>query len=298
MELPMDLIPLEGGFSGETFVTGAPGEQVVVRIHAGRSRARGPAAVDIDAAVLRLMRGIVPVPQVLEVRRPTGELPGLLVTEFLAGERADHLLPMLDRESLAQVGANLGALVDRLTHVPTLRAGPFVDETLRIGDDLGPDGLPGWVEAQLPALSTWNASLRTRLIRLAESAQDLLDTVDRTCLVHGDLNLKNLLIDPATLQVTGVLDWEFARSGSPYSDLGNLLRFERDEDFVAGVLRGLGSAESRSDLLDLGRAADLVALVDLAVRDHDPEGRNPVTSAAQALLLDLASHGLPTGCLD
>lgn len=294
----MDLIPLEGGFSGETFVTGAPGEQVVVRIHAGRSRARGPAAVDIDAAVLRLMRGIVPVPQVLEVRRPTGELPGLLVTEFLAGERADHLLPMLDRESLAQVGANLGALVDRLTHVPTLRAGPFVDETLRIGDDLGPDGLPGWVEAQLPALSTWNASLRTRLIRLAESAQDLLDTVDRTCLVHGDLNLKNLLIDPATLQVTGVLDWEFARSGSPYSDLGNLLRFERDEDFVAGVLRGLGSAESRSDLLDLGRAADLVALVDLAVRDHDPEGRNPVTSAAQALLLDLASHGLPTGCLD
>ena len=54
--------------------------------------------------------------------------------------------------------------------------------------------------------------------------------------MHSDLNPKNLLVDPDTLEVTGVLDWEFAHAGHPWTDLGNLLRFERDPSYVAGVL--------------------------------------------------------------
>jgi aspartyl-tRNA(Asn)/glutamyl-tRNA(Gln) amidotransferase subunit A len=56
------LAPLEGGWSGETFVAGAAGEQVVVRIHA-----RNPGRAEVDAALLRLVRGLVPVATVLEV---------------------------------------------------------------------------------------------------------------------------------------------------------------------------------------------------------------------------------------
>ena len=36
---------------------------------------------------------------------------------------------------------------------------------------------------------------------------------------HGDYGPQNLLYDPATLEVTGVLDWEFARRGDPVEDL-------------------------------------------------------------------------------
>src|ERR1051325_3444847 len=86
------LAPLAGGFSGETFVAEAGGERTVVRIYGEWSRTRrGQEASTIDAAVLRLVRGLVPVPEVLEVRRPdaSGESPGLLVTSFLPGTRLD-----------------------------------------------------------------------------------------------------------------------------------------------------------------------------------------------------------------
>jgi Ser/Thr protein kinase RdoA (MazF antagonist) len=36
---------------------------------------------------------------------------------------------------------------------------------------------------------------------------------------HGDYGPQNLLYDEATLHVTGVLDWEFARLGDPLDDL-------------------------------------------------------------------------------
>ena len=36
---------------------------------------------------------------------------------------------------------------------------------------------------------------------------------------HGDYGLQNLLYDGATLEVNGVLDWEFARRGDPIDDL-------------------------------------------------------------------------------
>jgi aminoglycoside phosphotransferase (APT) family kinase protein len=37
--------------------------------------------------------------------------------------------------------------------------------------------------------------------------------------IHGDYGPQNLLYDPATFVVTGVLDWEFARRGDPLDDL-------------------------------------------------------------------------------
>lgn len=56
MDLPgAGLVPLAGGFSGETFLSEVAGERTVLRIYADRGRRRGPKAVEIDAAVLRLV---------------------------------------------------------------------------------------------------------------------------------------------------------------------------------------------------------------------------------------------------
>ncbi len=38
-------------------------------------------------------------------------------------------------------------------------------------------------------------------------------------LVHGDYGPQNVLLDAATLQITGILDWEWAHSGDPVEDL-------------------------------------------------------------------------------
>jgi aminoglycoside phosphotransferase (APT) family kinase protein len=284
------LTPLEGGWSGRTFLADAAGERSVVRVYPPDGPA--PATAEVDAAVLRMVRGLVPVPEVLEVRpaRPELDQPGLLVTSFLPGVRGDELLPRLDAGALTEVGTTLGGLVADLGGMPMLRPGPFVDPDLRIGD-FGVDGLPDFLEVRLPELGHLAPAEIDGLREVSTDAQALLDTVPRTCLVHSDLNPKNLLLDPGTLELTGVVDWEFAHAGHPFTDLGNLLRFDRDPAFSDAVLAAYAGRRGTAPAaaLALARAADLWALVDLATR----RTANPVAARADRLLRAIARAGDP-----
>lgn len=263
------LRPLEGGWSGETFLAEAGGERTVVRVFAGLRHS--PHAAEIQAALLRLVRGLLPVPRVLEVRRadPLAEMPALLVTELLPGVRGDLLLPTLDDEGLARLGAAVGRVAATLGGMPLLERGAFADGSLRVEP----------FEVDLPG----------SLGPLRDRALALLDEEPRTCLVHSDLNPKNLLIDPDTLEVTGVLDWEFAHAGHPFTDLGNLLRFDRQPAYVGAVLAAYadlrGTPPERA--LDLARAADLYALSELAGR----AGQNPVADRAAVRLGAIVAAG-------
>jgi len=280
------LTPLEGGFSGETFVGVSSGERTVVRIYAERGAKRGPAAAEIDAAVLRLVRGLVPVPEVLEVRRadPEEGAPAVLVTSWLPGERLDSLLPRLSAAERERVGQNVGRITARLAQMPMLRPGRFVDGELRVEPWPEASDLADWLAYQRrhSALAAWPAEEFEALEELVTRAQAKLDRIDRTCLVHSDFNPKNLLVDPVSLEVTGVVDWEFAHAGLPVTDLGNLLRFEQDEAFRRAVVETHRERvpDAGGDLLELAQAADLFALLELAGR----KGENPITLAADARL--------------
>lgn len=278
------LSPLEGGWSGETFLAEAGGEQSVVRLYTRPSH-RGVAAPEVDAALLQLVGGLLPVPQVLELRHPDDEtgMPAVLVTSFLPGERVDLLLPRLDPDQRATLGGHLGELLADLAGMPMLARGAFVDARLGIGSFPSQfEDLTTLVEYAEPTLGWWTPQELAGLRELAVRCQDLLDTVTRHCLVHGDFNAKNLLADPAALTITGLVDWEYAHAGHPYTDLGNLLRFEQDAAFTGAVLqawvarRGGDPASARA----LGQAADLPALIDLAQR----RSANPVAEAADRLL--------------
>lgn len=280
------LTPLPGGHSGRTFLGEVAGDRAVVRLYPPGDP-RGPAAPEVDQAVLHLVRGLLPVPEVLDVRREQAEhgQPGLLVTSWMPGERGDLVLPGLDDAGLRRLGASIGRTAAVLAGMPMLRPGPFVDADLRLGTFPETD-LAAWVESRL---TTWSGNDRARLAAVADRAQDLLDLERRACLVHSDLNPKNVLVDPASLEVSAVLDWEFAHAGHPWTDLGNLLRFERHPTYVDAVLESWTARHGgRADLLlDGARAADLWALVDLAAR----AGENPVADRADELLRAVAGTG-------
>jgi aminoglycoside phosphotransferase (APT) family kinase protein len=285
-DLGASLTPLAGGHSGRTFAGEVAGERAVIRIYPPGDP-RGPAAPEVDAAVLRLVRGLLPVADVLDVRRedgPAGQ-PGLLVTSWMPGERGDELVRGLDDDGLASVGRAMGHAAATLAGMPFLRPGPFVDPELAVGDFPAMD-LPEWVETRL---TDWSATERARLVVVADAAQDLLDGVGRTCLVHSDLNPKNVLVDATTYELTAVLDWEFAHAGHPWTDVGNLLRFERAPAYVDAVLESWTTLRGGSAdvLLDGARAADLWALVDLASR----VGSSPVADRAEVLLHTIAERG-------
>ena len=206
------------------------------------------------------------------------------------------LLPTLTEPDRRLVGGRLGDLLAVLGGIPMLRSGPFVDADLVIGTFGPADGLPAWVEEHPDAAAAWNDDERAGLAEVAVAAQALLDSVDRVCLVHSDFNPKNLLLDATSLEVTGLLDWEFAHAGHPYTDLGNLLRFDRSPGYVEAVLAAYCARRggTPAQALDLARAADLWALVDLAA--HPREG-NLVRQLAHDLLRAVAGgrdlHAFP-----
>ncbi|HTW15163.1 MAG TPA: aminoglycoside phosphotransferase family protein [Nocardioides sp.] len=280
------LAPLPGGHSGQTFLAEVAGERSVVRVYA-ESGPRGAAAAEVDAALLRLVRGLLPVPEVLELRRadPASGMPALLVTSYLPGVRCDLLLPDLDETGRRALGTRLGVLVADLGGMPQLGDGPFVDADLRVGTWERPEGLPELV-----------ADTRPELVAVADDAQALLDTVTRRVLVHGDLTPGNLLVDPDTLAVTGLVDWELAHAGHPFADLGSLLRFERDPVLTTAVLQGYAARRGTdpATALALAGAADLVALVELASRP----GRHPDAERAERLLRAVARAGDPGAWTD
>jgi aminoglycoside phosphotransferase (APT) family kinase protein len=280
--LGSSLSPLPGGRSGQTFLAEAAGERSVLRVYA-RPGNRGAAAHEVDAALHRLLRGLVPVPEVLEVRRAAGDMPALLVTSFLPGERLDLLLPDLDDLERAQVGDRLGRLLGRLAAIPMLRAGVFVDGDLRV-DAFAPgdDDLTAWIDQHELHLTPGETA---GLDQVAAGAQSLLDGVRRSSLVHGDLVPENLLVDPESLEVTGLVDWEVAYAGSPYTDLGRLARWADPvlaEATVAAYAEGLGEDPQRVSAL--AGAADLFALVELSAR----RPQDPRAEAAHERLRALA----------
>jgi aminoglycoside phosphotransferase (APT) family kinase protein len=286
-------VPLEGGFSGETFLVGAAGEQAVLRLCV-----RQPERAGIDAALLELVRGLVPVPRVLEVRTPQmGDGPAYLLTEHLPGEWLETVLPHADDALRHRLAHNIADVLARLGGIPFRRPGQFVDATLAVGPDPAAS-LVDWLHEHLDdtALARWPAGEREDLLRIADRAQDLLSATDRWCLAHSDFNAKNLLVDPSTGEVTGLVDWEFAHAGTPFTDLGNLLREQRSPAFVEPLLeRFVDRAPALpDDLLDRARAADLWALVGLAAR----AGQQAPADRAHDLLRAIAGaqdlHAVPT----
>jgi aminoglycoside phosphotransferase (APT) family kinase protein len=283
--------PLAGGYSGETFLVERPGEPAVLRVYG-----KQPERAAIDAALLHLVRGLIPVPRVLDLRRPDPAVPRspahLLIT-YLPGERLDTVLSRAQPELGARLARSVAGVLTTLSGIPFMRPATFVDADLRLSDREAPaDGLVSWLDRHVSAdgpIGRWDAGLVRSLRDMCAAADGLLDTVHRTCLVHSDFNPKNILADPVSGRVTALLDWEFAHAGSPYADLGNLLRFDRGtpwswtilEHFVANT-PGLAD-----DPLTLARASDLWALIELASRS----ARNPIVERADRLLQVIARTG-------
>ena len=282
-------VPLTGGYGGETYAVSAAGEDAVLRLYV-----RHPDRAAVDVSLMRLVRGLLPVPRVLDAMpEPAGDgAPPYVLTERLPGINLQTYLDTAGDKERQKVGEQLGDLLVRLSGMPFLTFGEFVGRDLVI-ESFGMGGLTQWLDAHVQAMGLTRDQLDS-LHSVLVGAEELADSgVDRVCLVHSDFNPKNLLVDPDTAEITGLIDWEFAHAGSPYTDLGNLLRFCTDPVLGKAVLDVVG--ETGPDLGDRlqerGRAADLWALIDLAARP----AANPVTAAAHALITRIADTGDLTG---
>lgn len=188
---------------------------------------RSPDSVATSAAVLGLLADSLAVPEVLHLE--TGHEPAL-VTTWLKGQSLKRILPHLPREdqaSLARTVAETAASIwsRRFPVSGTIGASLAIRPR--------PASLPDCVEAQVhdqlfhsPGGRALGSAARDRLWALWQRVRPAIaaEVGQHTCLVHGDLAARNLLVhrpDRGGWRIS-VLDWEFAVSGSPLTDVGHL----------------------------------------------------------------------------
>jgi aminoglycoside phosphotransferase (APT) family kinase protein len=278
-----EVVPLSGGYSGETFLVTGAGEQAVLRLYA-----RQPERAAIDQALLERLRGLLPVPRVLEAMTvPAGAgRPPFLLLEALPGDRLDVVLPAADEPLRRRLAEAVTGVLVLLATERMARPGFFADPSLEpVPFPVGAGDQVAFLEAHrgAPFFAGLGDEERAGLRAVARRAAALAGRTSRIALVHADFNPKNLLVDPATGGVTGVLDWEFAYAGAPLADVGNLLRFAEDAVFDGAVAAAY--AERAPDVpdgwIEVARALDLYALIDLSAREVPA---NPVVRAARDLL--------------
>jgi aminoglycoside phosphotransferase (APT) family kinase protein len=277
-------VPLTGGYGGETYAVSAAGEDAVLRLYV-----RHPARAAVDVSLMRLVRGLLPVPRVLDAMPEVSEQgPPYVLTERLPGVNLEKYLESAGDDERRKVGEQLGDLLVRLSGMPFLDFGEFRGRELTI-EPFDAGGLTQWFNKYVEDLGLTRDQADS-MESVLDLAEDLAASgVDRACLVHSDFNPKNLLVDPESAEITGLIDWEFAHAGSPYTDLGNLLRFCEDPVLGAAVLRVVREKgpDLGDRLVERGRAADLWALIDLASRSAS----NPVAAAAHTLITRIADTG-------
>ena len=262
--------PLSGGLINSNYKLQLDSfsDPVVLRIYE-----RNPESCAKELALLTLVRETVPVPEVL-YGSPSVDRP-FLILSYVEGVTFQELKRTGNRKATEQasysIGRTLAAIGKYNFNAPGV-IGPGLNVSERYLD--GPDEVPKLVERWLCSnvlQQRLSRDLQDRLHKFIwEWAPRLNALSEERALVHGDFSSRNLLVCESSAEqwvVSGVVDWEFALSGSPLMDVGHFLRYEtrraplREPHFSRGYTDGGGVLPE--DWETIARVLDLTALVDL-----------------------------------
>lgn len=193
---------------------------------------------------MRTAGTVVPAPEVLLVDA-AGAVAGnpSLVLEFVRGQRAVYVMRTADEATRRQIGHAVGAAAGRLTTIAFGSAGRFCDDALTVSPPASADFLEAYVAISSAEGDTLVEPRFHRSWELVcrDHPEVLSFVASGASLVHGDLNLSNVLVEPSDIgwRITGIVDWEFAFSGSPIFDLTSILRGRSDDTvFTSAVAEG------------------------------------------------------------
>jgi aminoglycoside phosphotransferase (APT) family kinase protein len=236
---------------------------------------RDPGACARDRALFAHISSTVPVPEIVHVEET------LAWMRWIDGCTLRELRERGSPGAVAGAARSIGrvlAAMGRYTFAGSgpLRADLSVDTTFAAGPGSIQKLFHHCLEQEL--LGKWlDAPARMAVRRLVDAEAARLRPLETAShLVHMDFNGPNILVAQQNegWEVAAVLDWEFAFSGSPLFDLGNLLRYEREdrprlEPHVSDAYTASGGVLTQ-DWRFTARLADLLSLLEIMTRPSLP----------------------------
>ena len=229
---------LRNGRSNTNYKITVDGAPYVLRLYSQGSPER-------ESRVMRIAGPLVPVP--IEI----GRGDGWSLTAFVEGDSLDRVPEYSDvaAEMLAGLSSIEFVQPGWINADGTVWSFPF-------------DGIAGFISQMLERedVLVWTGpELAGAVLESIAEHRELVAELDsQRRLVHGDFNPTNILIKNG--QVSGVLDWEYTHSGTPYMDIGNLLR-HTDARYRPLIEQGLraGGFDLPSDWLLRAHLVDLTS---------------------------------------
>ena len=241
---------------------------------------RGPEIARTEVALMRHIGDRVPV-QRLRYFADSNPLTGhaYAVFDWIDGKPLDAALASLDDGTRARLGCAVGRILAAVHGFRFAHFGFFgADLAVRTAIDFGPAALLAHLRLCLVESrggARLGADLTARLLDFAaRDGARLAEWPQSPGLIHGDFSGANVLVraadDGGDVEVAAVLDWEYALSGPPGLDFGNLLRppLGAMNAFAAGLAAGYRAAGGvlPPDWQRIARIADLFAWGDILQR--------------------------------
>jgi len=203
---------------------------------------------DKDAAyreqkLAALLKKTVPMP----LTHYIGEIESyrFAITEFIHGISLRDLLLGDAPHDLSAIMYEVGTILSKITAHEFSRAG-FFDKELGVISCESSDVMKFAQDclAHTTVLSVLAPERISEIHKIIEQYGHLFPGKKEKYLVHGDFDPANILVDNIndTWVVTGILDWEFAFSGSYLWDVANMLRYahkmplEFQDSFLTGLV--------------------------------------------------------------
>ena len=183
-------------------------------------------AADREHKLAALVKETVPVP----LTHYIGELEGyhFAITEFMPGLSLRDLLLGDAPHDLSAIMSDVGMILSKITAYDFPKSG-FLNKELEVVPYESSD-IINFAQGCLndkTVLSVLSPEVISGIQKAIEHNVSLLPADDGKHLVHGDFDPANILVDKinGSWVVTGILDWEFAFSGSYLWDVANMLRY-------------------------------------------------------------------------
>ncbi|MEQ5871553.1 phosphotransferase family protein [Sagittula sp. NFXS13] len=252
---PVELRPVTSGQSNPTWFVTCGTRDLVLRKKPSGTTLSSAHAVDREYTVMNALRTTsVPVPAMVlfEADETVLGTPFYLMQRLEGTVSEDSSLPELDVQGRETLYADAAQTLAQLHRVDWNAVG-----LAEFGRS------DGYYARQVKRWSRqWEATCseaNPRIEELTAWFRANIPAENKTTIVHGDYRIGNLMYDPATAHIRGVLDWELSTLGDPMADLAHWLMFYEFAPSQLGGIAGLGVAglgiPSASRFLDLYREA-------------------------------------------